>query len=391
MRKSGKRGKMNLNDYKSDLEFLYSELMKHPAFIRNEKDPEEFLRIFEKNKEGICDLDSFVDALTNMVMFFEDGHTNIELPYTSDDRCLNLKCGWNEKNCDELLVEEGDGDIPQGARILKIEDTSIEELINRSAQWIPHENIYLVKSRMVHYPYRNYHLFSEMNLKKLFGAKEKYAVDLLVNGEKVTKSFALENYNGVADFIPDEEFLSYEVQGDKIIMHLNSCICNDEYRNTLRKMAELCTSQNIKTFVLDLSKNMGGDSSVIGEFLEYTRARRYRLYEMTDYSSGEEHINSDRDKEIENKKQNNLFPRNMICKISHDTFSSARTFAITLLDNGIAKICGLPMGGCPNSYGMPRKTQLPNSKIRFRVSRAYFRRPDSDKDNENKVLPIKTG
>ena len=50
--------------------------------------------------------------------------------------------------------------------------------------------------------------------------------------------------------------------------------------------------------------------------------------------------------------------------------------------NGIATVCGPPIGGKPNSYGMPRKMNLPKSNIRFRVSRAYFMRPNVGNDRE---------
>ena len=373
---------MDIKDYKYDLEFFYSNLLNHPAFLTGDKKQTEFQILFENIWTNVQNHDSFIDALSSMTMFFEDGHTNIELPYTSQDLCLNLRCSWNEINYDELLLDEDYEDIPKGSRILSVEDKHVDEIIYRLAEWIPHENIYLVKSRMIHYPYRNYHMFSEMNLKKLFGSKEKYHITFDVNGNVLSKDIMPEKYNGVADFIPDEDFLTYEVLNDTVIMHLNTCIYNEDYKNTLRKLADICNTQNINTFILDLSKNMGGDSSVIEAFIQYTRTKKYHLFEMTDYSSGEANTIVSRAKEVINSQQKRLFPDKIICKVSHDTFSSARTFAVTLLDNGIATVCGPPIGGKPNSYGMPRKMNLPKSNIRFRVSRAYFMRPNVGNDRE---------
>lgn len=69
--------------------------------------------------------------------------------------------------------------------------------------------------------------------------------------------------------------------------------------------------------------------------------------------------------------------------------SSARTFAVTLKDNGIATIIGEPTGGKPCSYGMPKKAETPNLKIRFRVSRALFLRPNAELDAEEALVPDK--
>jgi len=82
-----------------------------------------------------------------------------------------------------------------------------------------------------------------------------------------------------------------------------------------------------------------------------------------------------------------LFPKNLICRVSNTTFSSARTFAVTLKDNGIATIVGQPTGGKPCSYGMPRRDVTPNCNIRFRVSRALFLRPDEKLDEEVALFP----
>ena len=162
-------------------------------------------------------------------------------------------------------------------------------------------------------------------------------------------------------------------------------------KQTLRELAYICDTQNINAFVLDLSENMGGDSSVIDEFIKYTRIKEYHRYEMADFSAGEARVVTNRVDVVENQQQNFLLPEKIYCKVSYNTFSSARTFAVTLKDNGIATICGTPTGGKPNSYGMPKKMVMPKTKICFRVSRACFLRPDADRDEEITLMPETTG
>lgn len=102
---------MGQNDYKEDLEYLFAALLSHPAVIRDEKKKAELEALYFAQETTICDYDSFIDAATKLTVSLQDGHTNLEIPY---------------------------------------------------------ENLYLVRSRMIHYPYQNYHMFSQMNLRMRF-------------------------------------------------------------------------------------------------------------------------------------------------------------------------------------------------------------------------------
>lgn len=383
-----------------DMQFLRSALLKHPAFVEanpfsigdvsaagSEKKLSDFEELYAEKMKSVEDYASFLEAATSLTSFLADGHTNIELPYSSSDLCLGIKCRWSEENDNHLVLTEEFEDVPKGARMLRIEGKSVEELISLLSNVIPHENIFLVKSRMTGYPYQNYHLFSKMNLNRLFGEKTEYHLTFEANGESIEKSVRLSTYHGFPGFVPDDQFLSYEVKDGTAIMHLKLCIFNEAYKRALKDLAMICKEQNIRAFTLDLSENMGGDSSVIEWFLGYTHVKKYRVYEMIDYSEGKSRIITSRETEIENQRQDLLLPEKIFCKVSHDTFSSARTFAVTLKDNKIAKIVGTPTGGKPNSYGMPRKCVMPNTQIRFRVSTCSFRRPDASGDEEIALMP----
>lgn len=378
---------MGINEYKEDLEYLYTALLKHPYIIIDEKKKAELEELYLAKVDVVQDYNSFIDVATELTTFLQDGHTNIEIPYTSEDLCLNLKCCWSGANGDELILVEKYEDIPQNARIMSVEGIAIEELITALADRIPHENNYLVKSRMIRYPYQNYHMFSEMNLRRLFGTKRSYTITFTVGEEKIKRDILLLPYDGFLEFISDDEFLTYEIIAGTVIMHLNTCICNEEYKRMLRELVYICNTQSINAFVLDLSENMGGDSSVIDEFIKYTRVKQYHRYEMVDFSTGEARMITNRKDVVENQQQDSLLPEKIYCKVSHNTFSSARTFAVTLKDNGIATICGVPTGGKPSSYGMPKKMSMPKTNIRFRVSRACFLRPDASRDEEIALMP----
>ena len=378
---------MTTNSFHTDLEYLYSALQKHPALLEEADLQNRFAELYRQKQETVHDYASFIDAATELTTFFHDGHTNIEIPYTPQSRCLPLACDWNEQRNTELILIKNYENIPAGSQITHICSVPIEQLITLMSQRIPHENIFLVKSRMVKYPYQNYHIFSEMTLLALFGEQPAYAISFLVDGVEVVKSIPLADYDGFLDFPDDEDFISYEVAESAVILYLNSCNLNEKYTQTLEEIAVLCHEQQIPSLVLDLSQNMGGNSAVIDEFIKFTHVDSFRRYEMIDFSSGEAKTITSRSDEIKNHKKESLFPTEIYCKVSHNTFSSARTFAVTLKDNDIAKIIGTEIGGKPNSYGMPKKYVMPESKIRFRVSRCYFMRPDSALDEEITLSP----
>jgi len=240
---------------------------------------------------------------------------------------------------------------------------------------------------MIKYPYKNYHIFSELNMKALFGDKESYQICFAFQGKQVRKDCCLQKYNGFLDFPDESNFVSYEITGETAILHLDCCIYNEVYQSCLNNLADICVKRRIKTLILDLSKNMGGSSSVIDEFISHIDIAEYRRYEMLDYSQGTAKYITRRQDVVKNEKHGHCFPGELYCRVSHDTFSSARTFAVTLKDNGIAKIIGTPTGGKPNSFGMPKRYKTPECSIAFRVSRCYFLRPDETGDQDISLFP----
>ena len=365
-----------------DFEYLYNALKKHPSFQREDKLP-EYETISAKLRSRVQGYTSLVNAMTELTMFFGDGHTNIEIPYSNDDYCIKLDCEWQG---DSLILKEKYEDVEAGAEIKAIEGMKIEQVLERAALLIPHENIYLVKSRMTEYPYINYHIFSEMNLSRLYGRKSSYRVTFKRENAEFEKQCELVKYDGFIDF-QDNNFIHYEIQGNRAVLHLDGCVYDDEYKKKLAELAKLCKQNSIEILELDLSKNMGGNSLVIDEFISYVDVASFRHYEMIDYSEGSPQIVCSRKNIARNCKKEILFPHKIVCRVSNTTFSSARTFAVTLKDNHIATIIGQPTGGKPCSYGMPRRDSTPNYNIRFRVSRCLFLRPDDSLDDEITLFP----
>ena len=373
---------MSKNAFLEDYLYVCNALEKHPLLFSPDK-KEQFIEFSSYCQNKIIDFDSLIEALTKVTMFFCDGHTNIEIPYTTDDLCLRISCKWQKER---LFLIDAYRNISAGAEIISVEDRPVSKLLSFAETRISHENKYLVKSRTTEYPYKNYHLFSAMNLELLFGKKESYKIRFAVNGEILEKQCLPVNYDGFLDF-SQKPFIDYEIKENRIVLHLRECIYNEEYKQTLQNIAEICNEKKLSALELDLSENMGGNSHVIDEFFKYTQADTYRRYEMIDFSSGSPVCVSSRENVVKNQKKDLQFPEKTYCRVSNTTFSSARTFAVTLKDNGIATVIGEPTGGKPCSYCMPKKDETPNLKIRFRVSRALFLRPNAESDEEEALFP----
>ena len=112
---------MGINEYKEDLEYLYTALLNHPYIIIDEKKKAELEELYLAKVDVVQEYNSFIDVATELTTFLQDGHTNMEIPYTSEDLCLNLKCCWSGANGDELILVEKYEDIPQNARIMSVE------------------------------------------------------------------------------------------------------------------------------------------------------------------------------------------------------------------------------------------------------------------------------
>ena len=374
------------NAFYEDIKYIYEKLLLHPLFIIDATKKTEFETLFNSLSLLVISYDDFVALINRLTGFFCDGHTNMEIPYSRRDRTLNIPCYWSNG---KLFLKSDYMGVCKDSEIIGIEDKTIDEIVSLMENNIPHENIFLVKSRMINYPYKNYHMFSEESLKFLFGAKDEYRLKFIFDGAHTEKILKLEPYNGYLDFT-DDDFIYYEIIGDTAVLHLDSCICDELYIRVLGELVDQCHNSKVKTLVLDLSKNMGGSSAVIDEFIKHTNVEEYRRYEMIDYSSGKAEYITQREEIVRNNPYSKCLDLEIHCRVSHDTFSSARTFAVTLKDNGIAKsIIGTPTGGKPSSFGMPQRFKTPNLLIPFRVSRCLFLRPNKAEDNAVALFPDK--
>ncbi len=226
---------MTKENYLMDLNYLYDALKKHPLLLNTDK-MLEYEQLYANLQRKVQDYRSMISAMTALTMFFADGHTNIEIPYINEDLCIRIVCEWQG---DRLVLKEKYGNVEVGSEIIAIEDLKMHKVLECLASVIPHENTYLVKSRMIEYPYMNYHLFSKMNLVRLFGDKTHYEITFKKDGQEFLRKCEPVRYDGFIDF-QEKDFVHYEIQGSRAILHLDGCVYDDEYTQALEQLAKLC-------------------------------------------------------------------------------------------------------------------------------------------------------
>ena len=133
--------------------------------------------------------------------------------------------------------------------------------------------------------------------------------------------------------------------------------------------------QDIKNIAVDLRNNGGGSSMVLNEFVRYLNVEKIQNY-SSNYRIRFFNLHS-LFTTIEGKKESDLlFKGNVYVLTSPATFSSAMNFSVVLQDNNLAKVIGEPCGNKPTQYGEVVTFLLPNTKLYFDTTFAYFERPN---------------
>jgi Periplasmic protease len=186
-----------------------------------------------------------------------------------------------------------------------------------------------------------------------------------------------------------EKWVGYRIdKPDNVgIFTLNSCNDNDEYRKTLHNFFAAVKKSGVTNVAVDLRENGGGNSLVLNDFIRYLNVGRYQYftsYHRLKLISFKDPFSAT----VENSRITDLlFKGKVYVLTSPETFSSAMQFSVVLQDNGLAKVIGEPSGNKPSQYGKVVTFLLPNIKMYFSTTYAYFERPDKTKVNAAYQVP----
>lgn len=133
---------------------------------------------------------------------------------------------------------------------------------------------------------------------------------------------------------------------DKNILYINYSKCNEireyPFSQFTYDIFKIIENKDVKTIVIDLRENGGGNSAIIKPFL-----------------------NKLKDSNLNDKEK-------LFVLIGRKTFSSALMNAITLKKDFNSTLIGEPTSGNINHYGEVRGIELPNTKTIIQYSTKYW-------------------
>lgn len=354
----------------ADLAYLVDKLEKrHPACIAGL--PDEVQAQYEKELIALTDDVTVLQlwqASARVLARMKDAHTAVR-HRTSDYQ--RLPVGLEMSDGRLLCISEG----YDNAEITRINGIPVDELYRRFLTQFSYE-----LESYASYCFSNY--IREPKYLEFVGVDTASGINLAFSNEKgeweQSMAFELPVEDATSAELP---FVAYQIDEENSlgIFTLRSCQINDLYRETLKNFFTEVKELSISHVAVDLRNNGGGNSQVINEFLRYLDVHRYAVVGRMDVRYGPVLWQFKRRITKNRPFEDLLFTGKLFALTSTKTFSSAAMFAVTLLDNNLAKIIGEIPGNMPASYGDILAFQTPNAKLFFTISHKYFERIDGMK------------
>lgn len=382
---------------KADLDFVLRTLLEvHPATVSAQAraELEEAAAGLEAALDGPRSAsEHFADA-ARLVASLGDAHTRLVF---AADRYLNVRLSWF---ADGLAVTAyaGDAGVEPGDEVIAIGGEAPRKLLSRLRPLIPADNPQWLRFMAAGY------LTREAPLRALGLVDEGGGVTFLLRsagGE--TREARLEFSSSRPGPADERPYFGWWVSGDHGWFWLDECKDTPEYRSALNEFFAAVARQGVRTVVLDLRRNGGGQSSVEAPLLTYLPARVLSAYRVEARASrqalpwfgpGAELTQWFRNLFWDGKRSvpeptdpHLVFHGEVVVAIGPNTFSAATDLATLLSDNGLASLVGEASGGAPSSYGDVLRFETPSGALAFGVSFKRFTRPDSSLDPAAELTP----
>lgn len=299
-------------------------------------------------------------AGSRILQTLDDAHSTL-YAYIDDRSYKNIDYSLNNN---ELFININKNQY----KVNKINGASINVLMKNAYSQISYENDI----------YRDYEFISSLKHEseiEWLGSPSfnTYTVEYVDNGDAKNITFQPDNVSSKSS--TNWVYFQIDKANNVGIFTLKRCNYNDEYKQVLNNFFAAVRKNHITNIAVDLRENSGGSSLVANEFIRYLNVdqfKDYTSYYRLKIISGKSPFNT-----IKNKKISSLlFNDKVYVLTSPKTFSSAMNFSVLLQDNKLAKVIGEPCGNKPSQYGEVVTFLLPDSKLYFSTTIAYFERPD---------------
>ncbi|WP_081819283.1 S41 family peptidase [Prevotella sp. HUN102] len=474
----------NGNKYQKDF-LLFTDALRttHPAFCKQLSDPfsiDSMESVGYKQLKRCKDEQDFKLYLQRQISILHDGHSSINLNLsTPNDLYYMFNLSYTG---DGYILRGVDKDFKDalGKKVEKINGVSAEDFIRQFSQYISGDNEVALRGTIMGSQLQNHfslvkHLpcnrpdsllaltmsdGSVVKLRPIVPDRSRMEV-LKPAGDTSTSVHVRERHN-----VP----FFYKIDDDHGIAYLQFNACEDRYtqnwmmeqrgiklteeqqqmlnsipffHETLRKMFSEIENRKIKTLVIDVRQNGGGNSLLCTELMSWlypvvrkgisnpdymtvsSNIRFSPLYELfyPEYSKQTEDLcrqqnggaidyatlydsrlrpfdtekaNADSNDGIDksifhllNCNEDSIFKGNVIFIQDEHTFSSAAMLVLEASDNHIGQVIGGESCYNTSNYGDILIWQLPNTKVEGTISHKMFLRPDISRLKEKHFAPHK--
>ncbi|MBR2637571.1 MAG: hypothetical protein IKD40_01845 [Bacteroidaceae bacterium] len=428
------------NNYQKDL-LLYVDMLKatHPYYADTKHcaQLDKQTRKLYKECGGIDNDMDFKVCLAKLAASLGDGHTSVPF-WMTFNKVFPVRFAFNNNSAIVDVSPEDNKEI-LGKEIKRINGKSVKQILQMARPLVSADNNAQFENTV-----KEYLMFADfwpllgisnevMHLDFTDGSSADItAVDkqnLKISQRQQNSSGRITSKrNTLFDYAIYEEesicYLQFNQFADRLTLPQYTQLARfDEFTRDM--MAEI-KAKGIKTLVVDLQYNSGGNSQLgdvllswlyphqetrqydvdvrvsellctfypyyrkftvggkplkIGQIYDYMGFDHSKDYQ-TDYSAPQ-----DPAKHIFNYDGEQIFGGNVVFIQSKDSFSSTILLLTIARDNGIGIIVGEPSGGKPCHYGDVLYAQLPNTNTLATVSHKYFRRPNMALENKECIVP----
>lgn len=337
--------------WSEDIDYLRNSLIKNHKNLFFSVSREEFENKVLELKSNInnLDYDEMKVEMSRLVAMIKDAHTSISFPV---ERYIPLRFYCFPDGIYIIDVNKGYEKLVY-KKVIAIEDSLIEEIIDELSKIISHENKYFLKAQCAKY------LQAADVLYGLLICDDKNKIKLTVENDvievetvRVNELNYIENINVpiYAENPKENYWLKYIDQDKLLYIKYNSCRENEiPLKDKIKHTINFIEKNNIINVTIDLRNNLGGDSTLFEPLVEYL------------------------------KNNKNISKRgNLKVIIGRETFSSGLLNAYELKNQCNARLIGEPTGGKPNCYGEILRFILPNSKFNVSYSTRYYKLIEDD-------------
>ncbi len=400
-------------ELKSDIDAIYLMVSEiHPDMFANISQ-EAYETKIQEAKSQITDNMSrleFYRISAPLVSCFKDGHTMLNFDWT-DLQKMNGKhfpysVSLNLQHPSLVIkssFNENDSPIPDGAQILSINNKSAIEIINNIVKLVSGETGFYKEAliNMMSFPY----------MATQFIGDSIFSVEYFFNDSIFSKTLNGVRYRQIFNALQntEEDLAPYSLKVDEdnaiAIINFNRFLDLDRFSLFLDSTFTLIQENNISDLIIDLRKNLGGNSLLGDALFQYISNVPFKQFGKAIVKTSErqkqfhyEYFGAEQNEEIGYKifddatlnefEENHLrFKGKVYLLTSHSTYSSAASFAWTFKYFEVGTIIGEETGGQAVCFGDMIIQKLPNTGLMMGISHKKYYDYGATDENTHGTIP----